>query len=140
MYRMGEFSNLRVVSSSTINGENSIWTVSFDAIAKVNEGDLFSLEIPSTIRTPTDPICVPEKCLKGSRSGEKLCSAERGKIIVTLNPQWNCDSQSETFSFKIGEGSPSTTGAWNGITNAASGLTSEPLKANWSTKEYSAVA
>jgi hypothetical protein len=138
---MGEFSNLRVRSSSTINGENSIWTVSFDAIAKVETGDLFSLEIPSTIRTPTDPVCVPGKCLKGSSDGSKLCSAERGKIIVTLNP--DCSGQSETFSFEIGEGNPRTAtedNPWNGITNAASGLTSKPLKANWSTKEYSAVA
>jgi hypothetical protein len=35
MRRMGEFRNLVVEPSNVVNGEASIWTVSFNAIAEV---------------------------------------------------------------------------------------------------------
>jgi len=136
---MGEFRNLQVQSSNTVNGEKSIWTVSFDAIASVSKDDLFKLEIPSTIRTPTDPICEAIKCLIPEKSDNTIpCSAERGQIIVTLNPKEidECTKYGATFTFTIGKGDPKVVEPWNGITNAASSLTSNPLKAHWSTALY----
>lgn len=61
---MGEFRELTVEPTNTVNGEPSVWKVSFKAIAEVREGDLFTIEIPSTIRTPTDPICKAIKCVE----------------------------------------------------------------------------
>jgi hypothetical protein len=64
MTRMGEFRKLKVETNNEKNGQSAIWTVSFDAIAKVENDDLFALKIPKTIKTPTDPICEPVSCIK----------------------------------------------------------------------------
>jgi len=64
MNRMGEFRDVRVTSSETINGKKTIWTVAFDAIAVVKKGDIFTIGIPHSVKTPTDPICEPQSCLE----------------------------------------------------------------------------
>jgi hypothetical protein len=46
-----------------MNGKRTIWTVGFDAVAVVNDYDIFTLEIPMTIRTPSTPKCMPLDCL-----------------------------------------------------------------------------
>jgi hypothetical protein len=63
MRRMGEFRNLKVETNNGKNGERAIWTVSFDATGTVRKGDLFTIKIPKTIRTPIEPICDKVKCL-----------------------------------------------------------------------------
>jgi len=57
MTRAGEFQQLSIDSDNERNGERARWVVKFTATAEVKEGDLFTLEIPKTIRTPADPIC-----------------------------------------------------------------------------------
>jgi hypothetical protein len=105
---------------------------------------LFSIEIPYTIRTPTDPICEPVECLQYADSATKelACSAERTKIIVTLNPELTaeCTKYDAKFSFRIGKGTFKADETWSGIINAPSGLTSLPLEAKWSTAGYQDVA
>jgi len=128
MRRMGEFRSLSVTPSNTINGEASIWEVSFKAIAEVKKGDQFTIEIPYTIKTPTDPICTAVKCLQyeDNVTKEILCSAERTKIIVTLDPQKveECTKYDAEFKFTIGKGTFKPEEAWSGIINAPSGLSS----------------
>ena len=63
MNKMGEFRGLDIKTNNDKNGEQSTWTVEFEAIAVVHPGDLFTLQIPRTIKTPTDPICEAVKCL-----------------------------------------------------------------------------
>ena len=93
MQKMRTFDELEITQSSPRNGEQSVYAVGFTATTPIVDGDLFSLAVPSTIRTPADPLCVPVECLAPNLkdAAGKLtllaCTSEKGRIVLTLSPK-----------------------------------------------------
>jgi hypothetical protein len=87
---------MTVLLSNAVNGQNSDYTIEFKASIPVVKDDLFNFILPPSIKSPRTPICESMKCLDYTS-----CTAERGRIVITLGVSNNCEAVDSIISFKL---------------------------------------
>jgi len=118
MNKEGYFDELKVEPSVVVNGALSDYTVTFKSSIPIQDGDIFYLSLPSSIRTPKEPQCLIKKCITAV-----TCNSEKGRIVAnfdTTKELSDCKTSSSEISFVI-----------LSITNAPTMIESGPLAANW---------
>ena len=88
----------------------------------MSDGDIFYLTLPTTVKTPKEPVCVAKRCLSSV-----TCTSERGRIVATLSV--TCASEGASLMFEV-----------EGIENAPSMVPSTRVDAHWMSQDYSMVA
>jgi hypothetical protein len=90
---------MEVTGTNDTNGAKSNYTVSWTAAIPMVNGDTFHMKFPTEMKTPIEPICTANDCIK-----EISCTAEKGTIIASLTiADKTCLNANQKFSFKVDE-------------------------------------
>jgi hypothetical protein len=120
MTESGKFNDMTVLLSNGVNGENSDYTIEFKASIPVYKDDIFYFVLPPTIKSPRTPLCEAVKCLDSYS-----CTAEKGRIVITLGVSPSCEEIDSIISFKL-----------IGIKNSISMVPNEKIGAFYQSKKY----
>jgi hypothetical protein len=121
---MSQFNELKLEQSDSINGGFTTYTITFVAITPVVDQDIFYLELPEANRAPKEPTCKPVKCLESVK-----CTTSKRTLIATLEVTGACAESMAEISFSVDD-----------IENAPTMVTSDALKAYWTSREYYSVS
>jgi hypothetical protein len=77
MTEMSKFNEMSIVAADATNGAITTYTITFKAKTPLENGDIFNLLLPLTIKSPKTPICEKLECIDSIS-----CTAERGKLIA----------------------------------------------------------
>ena len=122
MTEMSKFDVFEILIDNPINGAQSTYTISFEAKTPIRDGDIFNLLLPTSIKSPKEPICNTENNCLDSIS----CTSERGKLIATFGVTRSiCMQDDAEISFSVED-----------MTNAPSTLPSESIEAFWTSSNY----
>ena len=107
------------------------YDVAWTASIPVSDGDIFYLTLPTTVKTPKEPVCIAKQCLTSV-----TCTSERGRIVATLSvdSRGGCTNsngwaENTKLMFEV-----------QGIENAPSMVPSTRIDAHWMSRDYSMVA
>jgi hypothetical protein len=79
MDKPASYDGFTVTPQNKTNGAISDYVVTYLAKIPLEDGDLFYITFPRTIRTPKEP-----ECLLGDGLEELACTSETGRIVVTF--------------------------------------------------------